>query len=339
MTKAVVIGCGRMGDRHVQSLVGLAIEVVGLYDVNEENAKAVASKNNLDPMVVKESVSSIFAMKDIDLCVIATTAPSHKELCISAMNAGIKKILCEKPLARSILECQQIAEAAEQYGAHVAVNHQMRYLPQYTIPKALLTSEKFGGISSINATTGNFGMAMNGLHYIEMMRFMLDEMPTKVTAWFDEVDLPNPRGAEFKDRSGCIRIESAHGKRFYLDASADNGHGLIMVYVAKHGQIAVDELAGQIYASYRKPEERELPTTRYGQPHLIDSQKIPAIDVVSSTQEVVKALLNGSGYPSIQDATYAIKVLAAAYVSNENNNESVEITDPRIDEMRVFPWA
>ena len=47
------------------------------------------------------------------------------------------------------------------------INHQMRYLPQYQIPKKLVNSESCNGLKSMHISAGNFGLAMNGTHYLE----------------------------------------------------------------------------------------------------------------------------------------------------------------------------
>ena len=46
---------------------------------------------------------------DIDAVVVSTPPDSHAELTIAALQAG-KHVLCEKPLARSSLECQSMVE-------------------------------------------------------------------------------------------------------------------------------------------------------------------------------------------------------------------------------------
>jgi predicted dehydrogenase len=336
--KAVVIGCGRMGARHVEALIGIGVDIIGLYDLNQDNALGIVSKYNLKNEIVFENLTALFESKEIDLCVIATTAPSHKEYIDLALKSGIKKILCEKPLSTSLQNCANIMESAKQHNAHIAVNHQMRYLEQYTLPKRLLKSSEFGGLESININAGNFGMAMNGVHYIEMARFMFDELPYKIAAWFDEKELPNPRGIEFKDKSGSFRFSTPTGKTCYLNAASTNGHGIIVTYCAKYGQIVVDELAGHMYFTHRNVEDLSLPTTRYGQPSIREFKEIKAVDIITSTQLVLKDLINGAGYPTLEDATMAIKTLIAAYISDESKHAEIEIDNMNCNN-RNFPWA
>src|SRR6218665_3827896 len=49
---------------------------------------------------------------DIDIVDIVTPGDSHAQIAIAALNAG-KHVLCEKPLANSVAEAEQMAAAAE----------------------------------------------------------------------------------------------------------------------------------------------------------------------------------------------------------------------------------
>lgn len=337
--KAVIIGCGRMGARHVLALQELKVEISGIFDVALENMEQMVNQNNLSRNIIYKDVDLLFSKVKPDLCIIATTLPSHKEYILKAVQSGTKKILCEKPLSGSLQDCLEIIKLCNVNKVDLAVNHQMRFMDQYCIPKEMLYSEDFGGLESISVTAGNFGMAMNGSHYFEMMRFMFDDNPCRVSAWFDKEDLPNPRGKQFFDKSGCVRLCTNSGKKFYIDASSSNGHGMIVVYVAKYGQIIVDELAGQMFCTYRKAEERKRPSSCYGQPHITKSIPIKPVDVVDATKRVIHSLIVGIGYPSAYDAMIAISVLVGAYVSNENNHIEVDIANNKLPLERQFAWA
>jgi hypothetical protein len=201
-----------------------------------------------------------------EVLIIATTAPVHAKLTCLAAENGVKAILCEKPMATSLADAQRMIDTCAKSGTNLAINHQMRFMDQYTLPKAMLDSEQFGGVTSIHVSAGNFGLAMNGSHYFEMFRYIAGEPAAEVQAWFSADKVPNPRGPQFEDRAGSVRLVTASGVRFTLDASSDQGHGVRVSYTARHGQIFVDELGGKMNWTVRQAEHREMPTTRYGMP-------------------------------------------------------------------------
>ena len=336
--KTAVIGAGRMGRRHVQVVRELGLELVGLCDAKPDSLEAAAREERLSSASLYTDVARLLEERRPECVVVATTAPSHADFTCRAAEAGARFVLCEKPMAISLAECDRMRGVCRDRGTRLAINHQMRFMEQYTAPKALLDSEAFGGLRSVVVAAGNFGMAMNGTHYFEMFRFMTGEPPATVAAWFSPGAVPNPRGAQFEDRAGSVRMETASGKRFYMDVTDDQGHGVKVTYSARHGQITVDELAGVMVVDVRQAEHRPLPTTRYGMPSARTERRIRPADAVAPTRAVLEALLRGSGYPSGEDGRLAVAALVAAYVSNETGHTPVAIGDA-LPAVRVFPWA
>jgi predicted dehydrogenase len=235
--------------------------------------------------------------------------------------------------------CHRLQEACNSKGVRIAVNHQMRFLPQYTVPKALLASDAYGGFQSMHVSAGNFGLAMNGTHYFEAFRFLANEPPVEVAAWFDTDSLPNPRGPQFRDVSGSVRVTTASGHRLYIDASAGQGHGVQVTYMARNGRIVVDELTGVMTTLVRAPEHREAPTSRYGMPAESRQQNFSPVELVESTKSVLQALIVGEGYPNLADAILAVKTLVAAYHSHRNGGQPVQLLSIADDDPEVFSWA
>jgi predicted dehydrogenase len=180
---------------------------------------------------------------------------------------------------------------------------------------------------------------MNGAHYFEMFRFMTDETPSTVQAWFDKDKIANPRGPEFEDRSGCVRLTTPSGKRFHMDCSANQGHGLHVSYATHNGRIDVDELAGRMTSSVRKTEHRDEPTTRYGTPWDEDSQTIAPADAVAPSRAVLESLLGNGDYPDGQIGRMAVEILVAAHQSNDEDGRVVELARTPLPRDRIFSWA
>ncbi len=337
--RTAVIGCGRMGRRHLEVLRELGMLIVGVCDVNAEVVVEVGEEYGLpqdalfsDPELLLQTVSA-------EVVVIATTCPSHASLTCMAAAEGATHILCEKPMATSLAECNRMIQACAQHGTRLAINHQMRFMPHYMESKRVVDSDEFGGLTSVTVVAGNFGLAMNGTHYFEMLRYMSDEAPSEVTAWFADENVSNPRGKEFLDRAGSIRVSTTGGTRFYMDAGVDQGHGLSVLYAGPSGQLAVDELTGVLRMSVREAEHRDLASTRYAMPAVIRQWEVAAADATAPTRSVVEALLADENYPSGEDGRHAVATLVAAYVSNENGHLPVRVDVDALPADRVFPWA
>lgn len=337
--KIAILGTGRMGRRHIQVAQSMNLEIVGICDSSKESLALANQENNISPDISYVDAATMLDKTMPDCVIIATTAPTHCDYTCMAAERGVKFILCEKPLATSLADCDKMLETCARYGALLAVNHQMRFMDQYTIPKKLLISEEFGGLSSISVIAGNFGMAMNGTHYFEMLRYMTDDDPVEVSAWFSSDDVPNPRGPEFVDKAGTVRVTTKSGKRFYMDISSDQGHGMLAVYASRNGRIVVDELTGEMKTVVREAEHRSLPTTRYGMPFIENVTKISPADAIAPSKAVLQALLSNKDYPDGEDGRKAVEVLVAAYISAESGNRAVSLRQEQLPAGRKFPWA
>jgi predicted dehydrogenase len=336
--KTAIIGVGRMGRRHIQAVQSLGMDLVGVCDQNQASLELALKENGVAAAKHFNDYEKMLRQTRPECVIVATTAPMHCEYTCKAAESGVKYILCEKPMAVSLEECDRMIKACRTAGARLAVNHQMRFMEQYIEPKRILRSDAMGGLASVTVTLGNCGLAMNGTHYFEMFRYMTDEFPKEVTAWFSDAVVSNPRGPQFQDRAGAIRITTVSGKRFYLDASDDQGHGMHVVYMGRYGHIVVDELAGAMRWSAREAQHRTLPTTRYGMPWVEQDRKIAPVDAIAPSQAVLKVLLEDQDHPTGEDGRAAVAVLVAAYISHESGHRCV-LVDDQLPTARKFLWA
>lgn len=337
--KTVIIGTGRMGRRHIQVVHDLGLKLVGICDQSSESLAVATEEYNIPADHQSRDVPTMLRKTRPRLVIVSTTAPSHCEYTCMAAEMGVEYILCEKPMAVSLAECDRMIDTCHRHGAKLAINHQMRYMYHYAKSKEIIDSKPFGGICSVSVVGGNFGMAMNGLHYFEMFRFMTDDSPSEAIAWFSGAKISNPRGEQFEDKAGSIRLITTSGKRFYMEIGDDQGHGLMVIYAGSYGLLVVNELTGTMYLSVREEQYLDLPTTRYAMPSTETTIKIAPTAVVEPTRALIKDLLRGRGYTSGEDGRLAISSLVAAYLSSENGSKPVLIQDKNLPRERVFPWA
>jgi len=337
--KVAVIGVGRMGRRHVQVINELGLHLSGVCDQTSDALEICRKDFQLSSDQLFTNAAEMLKTTHPECVIIATTSPTHCEYTCLAAKQGAKYILCEKPMAVSLAQCDRMLHVCRQQGARLAINHQMRFMEQYTEPKKIICSDAFGGLSSVTVIAGNFGLAMNGTHYFEMFRYMTDEKPHEVTAWFSDEKVSNPRGPQFEDRAGAVRVLTAQGKRFYMDVGADQGHGIKVIYSGRYGQLVVDELNGKMLLSVRNEKERDLPTTRYGVTSIETQQTIQPADATAPTKSVLDALIRETNYPTGKDGRLAVATLVAAYCSNEQGHKPVVIDDENLPANREFPWA
>src|SRR5262249_51142347 len=162
---------------------------------------------------------------------------SHHHFACEAARRGAKYILCEKPMASSVAQCDEIIDLCRQNGVKLSVNYHLRFSELHQQFKSVLCSKDLCGMTSVHMVTASVGMAMIGTHMFDLFSFMTGEKVREVAAWLCPDTSTNPRGEQFKDSGGTVVLATENGKRFYLNAGTQQGHGITVVYGAKYGQL------------------------------------------------------------------------------------------------------
>jgi len=146
-----LVGYGFMGRAHSNAY----LSVSQFFDLKYQPVlKAVAAR---DPEKTKRFAhkwgyqshytdwSQLVADPELDVIDIASPNDTHAEIAIAAAQAG-KMILCEKPLARNLLEAQQMVDAVRKAGARTMVWYNYRRIPAVTLAKKMIEAGKLGRI-------------------------------------------------------------------------------------------------------------------------------------------------------------------------------------------------
>lgn len=338
MIKTAIIGAGAMGCRHVQAVRRAeGFDFLGISDVREE-ALGKAQEQGVTTEQCFANTQVMLETVRPDCVVIATTAPSHVELAEQAVYAGARILLVEKPLSVSLAQLRRLRSLCKERGVRVAVNHSVRFCDNYKKLKELSSLPGLGTLTSVTLAAGNMGLAMGASHQFELFHFLTGNVHDVVWAWFQPNPWPNPRGPQFTDAAGQIRLENSHGQRQYLEIGPDQGHGMQIILSFHHGQIHADLLACEAVVNMRKPEHRSMPSTRYGMPPELERHSLSPFDVIDAAARMLEALRDDKNYPDLEDAERIIRTLVAAYVSAENNHMAVNIHG-ELPKDRHFAWA
>ncbi len=146
-----LIGCGNFSRAYLSTLgsVFKNVRVVACSDLFLEKAEAAAKNWNIPKVCDTETLIND---PDVDIVLILTTPASHYELYMRALRAG-KHVYCEKPMAPSIEEANEIVALAEAKGLYVA------NAPDTFLDSGFQTCRKLiddGAIGRVLGVTANF---------------------------------------------------------------------------------------------------------------------------------------------------------------------------------------
>jgi len=137
--KTVVIGVGHLGKFHARICSeNPDIELVGVVDVNEENAKKIAQEYNTKSFLdIKEALQ-----EDVDAVHVVVPTDKHFEVTKVLLEAG-KHVLLEKPMTSTVDEAEKLLKLAKENDCVLQVGHVERFNPAVIGIQKVLTQPIF----------------------------------------------------------------------------------------------------------------------------------------------------------------------------------------------------
>lgn len=154
-----MIGHGFMGAAHSQGwrvaprFFDLPLEPVLQVVVGRDAAGTAAAADKWGWAESSTDWREVIARDDIDVVDIVTPGDTHAEIAISALAAG-KHVLCEKPLANSVAEAEEMTDAAAraaERGIRSMVGFTYRRVPAATFARDLVAAGRIGEIRQVRA--------------------------------------------------------------------------------------------------------------------------------------------------------------------------------------------
>ena len=138
MLKVGVFGVGHLGKFHLNNWKEIeGVKLVGFFDPNNENAKAVTEQYGLKRFSDEDKL--------MDACdVIDVIAPTdhHFQICMQAIRKG-KHVFVEKPLAHTIQEGRDLVSMVREANIKMQVGHVERFNPAYLAIKDMPLNPMF----------------------------------------------------------------------------------------------------------------------------------------------------------------------------------------------------
>ena len=141
--RIAVIGTGGIAAKHAQTLQQEVAdtEIIAAVDIREDAVKAFSERFSIPAYYT--DADKMLSNEKPDIVHICTPPNLHTELSIQALESG-SWVLCEKPLAASLRELDQIAEAEARTGRYCSSVYQWRFGPGAQHLKQLIDDSAMG---------------------------------------------------------------------------------------------------------------------------------------------------------------------------------------------------
>src|SRR5688572_2484850 len=196
-----IVGLGRFGaGQLLRSLPECKLaKPAALVSGSPEKAQQLAQKYGVPEKSIYnyENFDTIKDNPDIDVVYVVLPNSMHAEYTIRAANAG-KHVMCEKPMAVSVEECNQMIVACKKNDRKLMIGYRLRYEP-YNIHAIELCRNKTHGPVRVIESAHSFPIGQNewrtdkklagggpimdvGIYSINAFRYLLGEEPAEVSA-------------------------------------------------------------------------------------------------------------------------------------------------------------
>lgn len=221
MVRVAIIGTGGISNAHIQGYLQFPdrCRIVALVDIVPEKAQQIREKYQLSDAQVYDDHIKILDRDDIDLADVCTPPYVHASISVNCLRAGMN-VVCEKPMAASLEECDAMLRARDESGKKLSVIAQNRFRQPIRNLKELLDSGLAGSVRSVQVDSlwwrghcyydlwwrGTWereggGCTLNhAVHHVDMLLWMMG-LPESVTSVLSNVAHDN---AEVEDLSMSI---------------------------------------------------------------------------------------------------------------------------------------
>ena len=252
----------------------------------------------------------------------------HRRAVEQALAAGIGYILCEKPLATTLIDPQAIIQAADNAQAHLMTAFPVRFSPAIRDAKMLIDAGKLGTIYGCNAINqgenpghhrawfidkqlaGGGALIDHIVHVVDVLRWLFHSEVVEVFA--ESGDLFPCEGSNV-ETAGTVMLRFANGVFVGLDCSWSRPNyyptwgNLKIDFVGSGGLVTVDVFAQKL-TLYQHSVQRPA-WIGWGS----DLNLALIGEFVASIREKRPPVING------HDGLKALEVVMAAYQSAERH--------------------
>lgn len=223
-----IIGCGKISQvRHIPEYSeNPSARLVGYFDNNYQRAVQMAEQYGGKAY---SSLDELLADPEIEAVSVCVANVAHCEVTLKALKAG-KHVLCEKPMAITIDECEEMVRTAEECGKKLMIGQNQRLAAAHVKARKMVEDGVIGKVLTFRTAFGHSGpenwsvdpgrntwffdrrqaamgvMADLGIHKTDLIQYLLGQKVVASTARLVTLDKIGPDGnlIGVDDNSICI---------------------------------------------------------------------------------------------------------------------------------------
>ena len=205
--RAAVIACGGISRAHAHGYrANPEIKLVACADISREALDTFGEQFSVPPEKRYLDYNEMLDKEKPDIVSVCSHHQLHASMTIAAAARKPRAIFCEKPMALSLGEADDMIAACQKAGALLIIGHQRRFSPQYVSAYNALRAGEIGELMLVEGH-GHPGtsLTVDGTHTVDLMRWYAGDVPVE---WvFGQIDFTEHHlgwGAEVENAALAI---------------------------------------------------------------------------------------------------------------------------------------
>ncbi|MEM2926405.1 MAG: Gfo/Idh/MocA family oxidoreductase [Candidatus Bathyarchaeia archaeon] len=173
--RVAIIGCGGIANAHARGYKALEnkVEIVAIADPVPEALKEFGERYGIERRY--SDAREMLDKEKPDIVSVCTWHKLHAPMTIAACARKPKAVLCEKPMATNMMECDEMMIAAQRNNVKLAIGHQRRFNASFNEAKRLIAEGAIGKPRLVFCSGTNQGLLNDATHSIDFIRYILGD--------------------------------------------------------------------------------------------------------------------------------------------------------------------
>lgn len=309
MINCAIIGAGQLGSRHLQGLLTYQQGLLSIFIVDPSNESLSVAQQRAEEIKHKHTLTFLKSYEDLpkQLEFVVVSTNSNVRLAVMEalfQHANVRNLILEKVLFPDSVHYTKACNLIKTNHVNCWVNHPRRMFESYHHLKSLFNTNK---IYSFQLVGASWGLACNGLHFIDLFEFLTNSKLTSI-----DNALLDGKPIESK-RSGYLEFDGT------LTGTLNNKHNFTVTSLKNQNLIApalsimTDDLRIFIQESgtpkvyllkkengfaiqqidFKMLYQSQLTGQLFEQIHTFDNCDLPTFEHASSTHQIfIESILN-----------------------------------------------
>jgi predicted dehydrogenase len=331
-----IVGLGHLALEQILPAFGQSkrCKPVALVSGDPDKARRVADQYSIDPKNLYNytTYDRIKDNPEVDIIYIVLPNSMHAEYTIRGAQAG-KHILCEKPMATTVKESEQMIAACKQANKKLMIAYRIQYEPHNRAAMEAVRGREIGKITAMTLNNGqNQGGDLNqwrlkkalsgggslpdvGVYCLNTARFLTGEEPHRIVA----TTYTTPNAPRFKEVEETVSWTMQFPSGVQANCAASYGWHQTQFYRVLGSDAMLDLSPAFSYAGIRMHVNRKSPTNPQveQQTELVFSDKQQfALEMDHMAECVVQ---NKTPYTPGEEGLQDMRLMAAIYEAARTN--------------------